>query len=160
MINLSTKMNRLFKLLLAITALCVLTVNCSNSFAQSSKHKGFHVIAFYHEYNDLAHISFVHDANKFFPEMARKYNFTYDSTKDWSKLNAEFLSKYQVVIFLDSRTEDPAQRKLIVVHLMGARRTRAERPISARSGSSGSIRRMAARPPPPPQLPALQGRSR
>ncbi len=43
--------------------------------------------------------------------MAKKYNFTYDSTKDWSKLNAEFLSKYQVVIFLDSRTEDPVQRK-------------------------------------------------
>ncbi|HVV56073.1 MAG TPA: ThuA domain-containing protein [Mucilaginibacter sp.] len=78
-------------------------------FAQS-KHKTFHVIAFYHEYPDLAHISFDHDANKFFPEMAKKYNFTYDSTKDWTKLNAGFLSKYQVIIFLDSRPEDPAQR--------------------------------------------------
>ena len=26
-------------------------------------------------------------------------------------MNAKFLSKYQVVIFLDTRAEDPAQRK-------------------------------------------------
>ena len=103
-------MNRSYKLLL-LSAVFMLCLNFSNTFAQSSKHKTFHVIAFYHEYNDLAHISFVHDANKFFPEMAKKYNFTYDSTKDWTKLNAEFLSKYEVVLFLDSRTEDPAQRK-------------------------------------------------
>ena len=104
-------MNCSYKLLL-LSAVFMLCINFSHTFAQSSKHKTFHVIAFYHEYNDLAHISFVHDANKFFPEMAKKYNFTYDSTKDWSKLNAEFLSKYQVVLFLDSRTEDPAQRKV------------------------------------------------
>lgn len=99
------------KKLTAIAAALFILCFAAKSFAQSAKHKTFHVIAFYHEYNDLAHISFVHDANKFFPEMAEKYNFTYDSTKDWSKLNAETLSKYQVVIFLDSRTEDPAQRK-------------------------------------------------
>ncbi|MFI5162832.1 MAG: ThuA domain-containing protein [Sphingobacteriales bacterium] len=110
-------MNRLFKLRIAFTAVFILSVNCLSSFAQSAKHKTFHVIAFYHEYNDLAHISFVHDANKFFPEMAKKYNFTYDSTKDWSKLNAEFLSKYQVVLFLDSRTEDTAQRKAFETYM-------------------------------------------
>src|SRR6201996_4068013 len=91
---------------------CVLLFLCccfSNNFAQNKK--TFHVIAFYTARNDLAHISFVHDANKWFPEMAKKYNFTYDSTKNWSNLNAEFLSKYQVVIFLDTRTEDPAQRE-------------------------------------------------
>src|ERR1700743_3246149 len=87
------------------------TVLALNSFGQSADHKTFHVIAFYHEYNDLAHISFVHDANKWFPEMAKKYNFTYDSTKNWSNLNAEFLAKYQVVIFLDTRADDPAQRE-------------------------------------------------
>ncbi|MGZ3750612.1 MAG: ThuA domain-containing protein [Mucilaginibacter sp.] len=111
-------MNRSFRLLSLLTVL-TLCFNLPNSFAQSSKHKTFHVIAFYHEYDDLAHISFVHDANKFFPEMAKKYNFTYDSTGDWSKLNAEFLSKYQVVIFLDSRTEDPAQRKAFEEYMKG-----------------------------------------
>ncbi|MBS1526508.1 MAG: ThuA domain-containing protein [Bacteroidetes bacterium] len=82
-----------------------------DSSAQTARHKTFHVIAFYHLYHDLAHISFVHDANKFFPEMAKKYNFTYDTTQDWNNLNAQFLAKYQVVLFLDSRPEKPEQRK-------------------------------------------------
>jgi hypothetical protein len=43
--------------------------------------------------------------------MAAKYNFSYDSTNDWSKLNSETLSHYQVVIFLDSRPDNPGQRK-------------------------------------------------
>ncbi|MDR6568958.1 Trehalose utilisation [Chitinophaga ginsengisegetis] len=70
----------------------------------------FRVIAFYTAKNDQAHISFVHEANKWFPEMAAKYHFSYDSTNNWQNLNASFLSKYQVVIFLDTRPEDPAQR--------------------------------------------------
>ncbi|MGN6638679.1 MAG: ThuA domain-containing protein [Mucilaginibacter sp.] len=102
-------MNRKSKFLILLVTIIFITF--SSASAQSSNHKTFHVIAFYHEYPDLAHISFVHDANKFFPEMGKKYNFTYDSTKDWSKLNAETLAKYQVVLFLDSRPEDPAQRK-------------------------------------------------
>ena len=102
-----TKINRIF--VLAMT-LCVLFFCSVNSFAQSAKPR-FHVIAFYTARNDQAHISFVHDANKWFPEMARDYNFTYDSTKNWNNLNAEFLSKYQVVIFLDTRPDVPAQRE-------------------------------------------------
>ena len=31
-------------------------------------------------------------------------------TDDWSHLNAGFLARYQVVVFLDSRPEDPAAR--------------------------------------------------
>ncbi len=70
----------------------------------------FKVIAFYTARNDKAHISFVHEANRWFPEMAAKYNFQYDSTKNWNNMNAEFLSHYQVVVFLDTRPDDPAQR--------------------------------------------------
>lgn len=79
------------------------------SHAQSTPPR-FRVIAFYTAKNDQAHISFVHEANKWFPEMAAKYHFSYDSTNNWQNLNAAFLSKYQVVIFLDTRPEDPAQR--------------------------------------------------
>jgi uncharacterized protein len=71
----------------------------------------FKAIAFYTGKNDLAHISFVHEANQWFPKMAEKYNFTYDATTNWNDLNSQFLSHYQVVIFLDARPEDPAQRK-------------------------------------------------
>ena len=70
----------------------------------------FKVIAFYTAKNDQAHISYVHEANSWFPEMAAKYNFTYDSTNNWDNLNSEFLSKYQVVLFLDTRPDSLYQR--------------------------------------------------
>jgi hypothetical protein len=70
----------------------------------------FKVIAFYTAKNDLAHISFVHEANKWFPQMGVLYNFSYDSTSNWSNLNDEFLAQYQVVIFLDTRPEKISQR--------------------------------------------------
>lgn len=79
------------------------------SYAQK-KDPAFKVIAFYTARNDYAHISFVHEANKWFPEMGLKYNFTYDSTANWSNMNAEFLSHYQVVLFLDTRADNPEQR--------------------------------------------------
>lgn len=79
--------------------------------AAQHKKNSFKVIAFYTATNDLAHISFVEDANKWFPAMAAKYGFQYDSTRDWSNLNEKFLSNYQVVIFFDTRPETPAQRK-------------------------------------------------
>lgn len=79
-------------------------------YAQSSN-KRFSVIAFYTGKNDPAHISFVHEANRWFPKIAKKYNFVYDSTNNWNNLNAKFLSKYQVVIFLDTRPEEQAQRE-------------------------------------------------
>lgn len=70
----------------------------------------FHVIAFYTGKNDLAHISFVHEANRWFPEIARQNHFTYEATDQWTNLNSAFLANYQVVIFLDTRPEDQAQR--------------------------------------------------
>src|SRR6478609_4166221 len=79
--------------------------------------KPFKVIAFYTAKQDRAHISFVHQANKWFPQAAKEYHFEYDSTNDWSKLNAEFLSKYQVVLFLDTRPEDPAQRQAFQTYM-------------------------------------------
>lgn len=81
------------------------------SFNVDAQDPLFRVIAFYTSRNDVAHITFVHEANKWFPKMAAKHNFTYDSTNDWSNLNAEFLSNYQVVLFLDTRPEKPEQRK-------------------------------------------------
>ena len=79
-------------------------------FGTAQKNKPFKVIAFYTAKEDQAHISFVHEANKWFPKMATQYNFVYDSTNNWDNLNAGFLSQYQVVLFLDARPEQPAQR--------------------------------------------------
>ena len=89
--------------------LLILICAFSIGFGQS-KTPMFRVIAFYTAKSDHAHISFVREANKWFPEMAKLYNFSYDSTNDWSKLNEQFLAQYQVVVFLDTRPEKPAQR--------------------------------------------------
>jgi len=80
-------------------------VFCFSVALAQSNQKPFHVIAFYTAQNDQAHISFVHEANKWFPEMAKKYNFVYDSTKDWTNMNAKFLAKYQAVISADVKAD-------------------------------------------------------
>ena len=58
----------------------------------------------------MAHISFVHEANRWFSKIATENNFRYDSTDNWKNLNDSFLSRYQVVLFLDTRPEDSTQR--------------------------------------------------
>jgi len=95
---------------LTATTFAVLAFMLLGIAAKAQDKPSFHVIAFYTAKSDQAHISFVHEANKWFPEMARKYNFTYDSTNVWSNLNAGYLSRYQVVLFLDTRPEAPEQR--------------------------------------------------
>lgn len=78
-----------------------------SSGAQKPK---FKVIAFYTGKNDQAHISFVHEANVWFTKMAKKHNFSYDSTANWHNMNTQYLANYQVVLFLDTRPEAPAER--------------------------------------------------
>ena len=70
----------------------------------------FRVIAFFTGKEDQAHISFLREAERWFPEKAAQYNFSYDTTSNWYNLNADFLSGYEVVVFLDTRPEEPAQR--------------------------------------------------
>ena len=93
------------KCFIYLILLCVACIGSAH--AQAPK---FRVIAFYTAKNDQAHISYVHEANRWFPTIAAKYHFTYDSTNDWSNMNAEFLAKYQVVLFLDTRPDDATQR--------------------------------------------------
>ncbi|MEP7377168.1 MAG: ThuA domain-containing protein [Chitinophagaceae bacterium] len=93
---------------IAIFLLCF----CMAAHIQAQKkHPLFKVIAFYTAKNDLAHISYVHEANRWFPKIAAQNNFIYDSTDNWDNLNPEFLSKYKVVLFLDTRPEKPEQRE-------------------------------------------------
>ncbi len=98
-------------LAIQVTVCCIISLfSITRSNAQSNP-PSFKVIAFYTAKADLAHISFVHEANEWFPAMAAKYHFTYDSTNNWDNLNDAFLAQYQVVIFLDTRPEKPAQRE-------------------------------------------------
>ncbi|RZJ52530.1 MAG: ThuA domain-containing protein [Flavobacterium sp.] len=85
---------------------------CFSGFSQNAKNKHtFKVIAFYTAKNDQAHISFVDEANKWFPKAAKENHFVYDSTNNWDNLNAKFLANYQVVLFLDTRPETDNQKE-------------------------------------------------
>jgi hypothetical protein len=77
----------------------------------------FSVIAFFTGKNDRAHISFVGEAAQWFPKVAARHNFGFDTTSNWNNMNAEFLSKYQIIIFLDTRPELPVQREAFKVFM-------------------------------------------
>ncbi|QMW03300.1 ThuA domain-containing protein [Spirosoma foliorum] len=98
----------MFKQIISLLVVCL--VCCMASAQAQSRKPKFKVIAFYTAQNDKAHISYVHEANRWFPKAAAQYNFAYDSTDNWNNLNAKFLANYQVVLFLDTRPEEPAQR--------------------------------------------------
>jgi hypothetical protein len=97
------------KYLLVVVFLCLLIVSPA-SFAQKNIPK-FNVIGFFTAKNDRAHISFVGEALKWFPKLATEHNFKWDTTSNWNHMNAEFLSRYQVIVFLDTRPELPAHRE-------------------------------------------------
>lgn len=91
----------------ALLAAVALAVVAGTSAARRAP---FSVLAFYTGKEDLAHVSFVGEANRWFPETGRAHGFAYEATTDWTRLNADALSRVQVVLFLDTRPEDPAQR--------------------------------------------------
>jgi uncharacterized protein len=70
----------------------------------------FRVVAFFTARQDAAHISFVQEAVRWLPRVAAANHFRVDTTSDWRNLNADFLSGVDVVVFLDTRPEGPAQR--------------------------------------------------
>lgn len=91
--------------------LCLFLIVSSSLVSNSQRpNSPFKIIAFYTAKNDLAHIDFVKEAHQWFRQQGEKYNFQYDSTNYWSNLNLPFLSQYKIVLFLDTRPEDSAQR--------------------------------------------------
>jgi hypothetical protein len=88
---------------------CVASIFSVTVAAQTNGPK-FRVIAFYTGQDDPAHISFVNEAKKWFPTQAAERGFSFESTTNWANLNLEFLANYQVVLFLDTRPDGPAQR--------------------------------------------------
>jgi len=82
-----------------------LFINCCKSKSQP-----FRVVAFYTGKSDPAHISFVQEANAWFTQKAPEENFVYDVTNEWTNMNDDFLAKYDVVLFLDTRPDSANQR--------------------------------------------------
>jgi hypothetical protein len=102
--------NMFFRKLMQTAALLALLLSAAFSPVQAQAPR-FKVIAFYNGTWDAAHISFVKEANQWFPAIAAQYNFSYEATSNWNNLNAGFLSQYQVVIFLDDAPTGAAQRQ-------------------------------------------------
>ena len=94
----------------ACALLCVALAGCGVASIGAHNTPGFRVLAFFTAREDKAHISFVHEANEWFPAMAARYHFSYESTSNWERLHSDSLAPYQVVLFLDTRPERPAQR--------------------------------------------------
>ena len=99
---------------LTTTTLKVLSVAplivCCYALRAAPGRPAFRVIAFFTAKQDQAHISFVEEAERWFPATAATYHFRFDTTSNWHNLNAGLLSGYEVVVFLDTRPEAPEQR--------------------------------------------------
>ena len=91
-------------------AFCLVQFCLFTSLFSQDRTAKFSVIAFHDGESDKAHASFVREADKWFSSIASRYKFSYESTNDWNRLNSDYLSKYDVVVFLDSRPESPSQR--------------------------------------------------
>jgi hypothetical protein len=100
---------RLAQCALGVFGLVAFGLGCSAA-ASDMRQPRFKVIGFFTAKKDQAHISFVEEAVRWFPEQAARNGFGFDTTSDWSNLNPDFLADYQVVVFLDTRPEEPAQR--------------------------------------------------
>ncbi|UWE11627.1 ThuA domain-containing protein [Actinacidiphila bryophytorum] len=77
----------------------------------------FKVLAFYDGTYDAAHISFVHEANAWFPQQAAANGFSYTATNDWNQLNTANLANYQVVMFLDNYPQTAAQQSAFQTYM-------------------------------------------
>ncbi|HSB91494.1 MAG TPA: ThuA domain-containing protein [Flavitalea sp.] len=76
--------------------------------AQSARQK--HIVAFFTGREDLAHISFLKEAVPFFADLAKRNNFLFDTTTNWTNLNDEYLKSCDLILFLDTRPDDAKQR--------------------------------------------------
>ncbi|MEU1407302.1 ThuA domain-containing protein [Streptomyces sp. NPDC005728] len=70
----------------------------------------FRVLALYNGTWDAAHISFVKEANEWFPRQAAANGFTYTASNNWDLLANGGVNAYQVVLFLDDLPQTAAQR--------------------------------------------------
>lgn len=93
-----------------LTALLVAALAACARSAPVRPAPSFRVIAFYTAKEDAAHINFVHDARRWFPAAAAANGFSFDTTSDWNNLDDDFLHRYDVVVFLDTRPERADQR--------------------------------------------------
>ncbi|MEV0208272.1 ThuA domain-containing protein [Streptomyces sp. NPDC050788] len=93
--------------ILALLAILLTALSVPRAHAAAQP---FKVLALYNGTYDAAHISFVHEANEWFPEQAAQNGFTYTASNNWDLLANGGVNQYQVVLFLDDLPQTAAQR--------------------------------------------------
>jgi uncharacterized protein len=82
--------------------------------------KPIEVLAIYTLNNpDLAHVSYVTEANEWFPSVAAANHFTYQATTDWEILKTVTPAVGRVVLFLDDKPDDATQRAAFEAYMEG-----------------------------------------
>jgi type 1 glutamine amidotransferase len=77
----------------------------------------FKVLAFYSINVESDHVDFANDASQYFKQLAAEKNFQFDTTTDWSKMNAAVLNKYQVVLWLNYFPVTAEQRTAFTAYM-------------------------------------------
>ncbi|MFD5030327.1 ThuA domain-containing protein [Streptomyces sp. NPDC058405] len=98
------------RLLALLAVLLGLTAAPAHAAVQQPSAPSFKVLAFYNGTWDDAHISFVREANEWFPRTAAANNFSYTATNNWELLSSITPQQYQVVLFLDDAPQTAGQR--------------------------------------------------
>ncbi|MFE7170649.1 ThuA domain-containing protein [Streptomyces sp. NPDC057616] len=93
--------------ILALLAILLTALSVPRAHAAAQP---FKVLALYNGTYDAAHISFVHEANQWFPQQAAQNGFTYTASNNWDLLANGGVNGYQVVLFLDDLPQTAAQR--------------------------------------------------
>jgi hypothetical protein len=84
--------------------------------------KPIEVLALYTAYEqnlDLAHRSWVREANAWFPTVAQANGFTYQAIVGWEPLNTVVPATGRVVLFLDNRPVEPGQQASFRAYMEG-----------------------------------------
>jgi len=94
--------------LLFVAALTAIGLSAMTAYAQRAP---FRVLAFYSTHEEADHVEFAKEALQFYGNLAKKDHFVFDSTTQWSDLNAATLGQYQVVLWLDASPVEKQQRE-------------------------------------------------
>jgi uncharacterized protein len=92
------------------TSLVLFCLWCAGMLRAQTAQSKFHVLAFYTEKTEADHVDFARQAVTFFAEEAKRDNFDWRVTTNWSELNAANLARYQLVVWLNDSPHKPAQR--------------------------------------------------
>lgn len=79
--------------------------------AAHGQRAAFRVLAFYSTDVEADHVEFAKQAVQFYGDLAKKDHFIFDSTTQWSDLNAGTLSRYQVILWLNGSPVETQQRE-------------------------------------------------